>query len=305
MTYEVLIDSQFIDICSIENLTPIHNKKVLSLVNDYEDGEWMYKKFQRFIWNNISETALSNRERNSLVAKSASELSEAAQKLRLTDSDADISKGSEISEILLYGIMKEYYGALPVVPKIYYKQNSRDNAKGADSVHIVVEGNDFSLWFGESKFYNSIENARLGEIIKSVENSLQTDKIKKENSIITDVKDIEELIQDEDLRNRIKKALDTQESIDPLKHRLHVPILLLHECLITRNETELTDEYKDRIIAHHRERAEAYFAKQISTFSERLHKYSEIMFHIILFPIPEKKRIVNEFLDQANFHKNA
>lgn len=65
--------------------------------------------------------------------------------------------------------MKDHYSALPIVPKIFYKQNKKDEAKGSDSVHIVIESRDsFSLWFGESKFYNSIENARLDKIISSV-----------------------------------------------------------------------------------------------------------------------------------------
>ena len=94
--------------------------------------------------------------------------------------EADI----ELAEILLYGLMKEHYKALPVVPKIFYKQNTKDNAKGADSVHIVIEDGKYSIWFGEAKFYNSLEEARFDTIIKSVETTLQTDKLKKENSII-------------------------------------------------------------------------------------------------------------------------
>ncbi|MGY8685369.1 Hachiman antiphage defense system protein HamA [Bradyrhizobium sp. UFLA05-153] len=68
----------------------------------------------------------------------------------------------------------------PVVTKIFYKQNDQDNAKGADSVHIVVNGDDFTLWFGEAKFYNSIADARLDAVVTSVLNSLSTDKLKKE-----------------------------------------------------------------------------------------------------------------------------
>ena len=54
--------------------------------------------------------------------------------------------------------MKDYYNALPVVPKIFYKQNRNDNAKGADSVHLVLtdDMSDFSVWFGEAKFYKSL-----------------------------------------------------------------------------------------------------------------------------------------------------
>ena len=263
----------------------------------------MFEKFQNFIWDNITETSLSYKERESLVNKSHSLLKAAAQNLRLTDKDGDISKGSELAEIVLYGIMKHHYNALPVVPKIFYKQNPQDNAKGADSVHIVIEnGTDFSIWFGEAKFYNSIENARLGEIVQSVENSLQTEKIKKENSIITNVSEIDFLILDDTLRNKIKDALSTRESIDDLKPKLHIPILLLHECEITKNHTVLSDDYKTEIVEYHSKRTESYFKKQLKKFGG-LHKYSEIQFHIILFPVPSKKEIVDKFVSIADFYK--
>ena len=186
--------------------------------------------------------------------------------------------------------MKHHYKALPVVHKIFYKQNSQDNAKGADSVHIVIEdnGTDFSIWFGEAKFYNSIEDARLAVIIESVGNSLQTDKIKKENSIITNVIDINYLIENETLRNKILKALSLEESIDNLRPKLHIPILLLHECEITKTQTTLSDDYKNKIVEYHKQRSESYFKKQIKSLGG-LPMYSEINFHIILFPVPNKK----------------
>lgn len=247
---------------------------------------------------------MSYRERQSLITQPLSQLTEAAKKLRLTDKEKDISKGSELAEIILYGIMKLHFKALPVVPKIYYKQNPKDNAKGADSVHIVVNGDDFTLWFGEAKFYNSIDDTRLGSIIESVENSLKTDKIKKENSIITDLQDIDYLITDKTLRQKIKEALSTKESIDSIKPKLHIPILLLHECELTKNHSEFSDLYKQEIINHHKDRAQSYFKKQINKFGNKLHKYSDITFHIILFPVPIKDNIINEFIKIADFHQN-
>ena len=50
--------------------------------------------------------------------------------------------------------MKNHYKALSAIPKIFYKQNDNDNAKGSDSVHIVIDPNGgFQLWLGEAKFY--------------------------------------------------------------------------------------------------------------------------------------------------------
>ena len=304
LEFEILVDESFVNFVSDKKLSPVENKKVLSLINDFEDGSWRFQKFENFIWDNITETALSFKERNSLVNRNHSSLTEAAKNLRLTDKDGDIGKGSELAEIVLYGIMKHHYGALPVVPKIFYKQNSRDNAKGADSVHVVIEnGNDFSIWFGEAKFYDSIENNRLGPIVQSVEAALEKMKLKKENSIITSVSDLDDLVKNPEMNKNIRELLSPKESVDNLKPKLNIPILLLHECELTKNCNTLTEDYKQKIITHHKERVEAYFKKQIEMISS-IHKYSEIKFHVILFPVPSKDKIVEKFVSTVGFYKN-
>lgn len=193
---------------------------LFSLVNDFEDLEWNYTRFINFIFNNLMYTALSEEEREKMINQDSTRLQQACRKLRFTDSK-DKGEGSEIAEIFLYGIMNEYYHALPVVPKIFYKQNSQDPVKGADSVHIVINDNDFSLWLGEAKFYKSIEDSRLDRIVESVIDSLNTNKIKKENSIITNLQDIKKLIKDEVLLKQILLALEHDSSIDYIKTKIH------------------------------------------------------------------------------------
>lgn len=305
MNFEIILDDIFSVLTLDNSLKPIDNKKVLSIINGYEDGKWRFENFQKFIWNNIKETALSYKERQSLIKEGEdSILTEAAKNLRLAESEDDIGRGSEIAEILLYGIMKNHYKALPIVPKIFYKQNTQDNAKGSDSVHIVLEGDDkFTLWLGESKFYNTIENARLGKIIDSVKDSLSLKKLKKENSIITNVSDINEFKEiSEEQREKIKAILSQSESIDNIKPILNIPILLLHECKITQGCTHLSDEYIEEIKNYHRDRATQYFKKQIKECSD-VDMYSEIKFHIILFPVPEKEIIVEKFIKKADVYR--
>ena len=304
LKFEVLLDEAFSVVNDDTSITPAANKRVLSMVNDFEDTKWRYTHFQNFIWDNIIETALSSVERQNLSDQGHTRLTEAAKSLRLTDATKkDIGKGSELAEIVLYGIMKHHYQALPVVPKIFYKQNSKDYAKGADSVHIVVSGDDFSIWLGEAKFYNDIEDARLGTIVESVGNALQTDKLKKENSIITNVRDLDALIGDAGLKARIKTALQSQNSIDSLKPRLHIPILLLHECAITKGCTSLTGAYKASIVDFHKKRAKAYFKKQVKELGDTVAQYSDINFHVILFPVPDKSEIVKKFLAHVAHYK--
>lgn len=302
--FEVIFDDDFSSFNTDSNIDPDTNKHVVSAINDFADGHWRFDRFQKFIWDNIADTALSSAERNALSNQGFSRLVEAAKKLRLTDSDDGIGKGSELAEIVLYGIMKHHYGALPVVPKIFYKQNSQDNAKGADSVHIVINGSDFSIWMGEAKFYNDIKNARLASIVGSVGNALQSDKLAKENSIITNVNDLDHLIGDADLQSSIKACLRSGASMDDLKSRLHVPILMLHECAITKACPRLTQTYKNDVIAYHKGRAQSYFKKQVEELKANVFLYEEITFHLILFPVPEKKKIVDSFLSNVEHYKN-
>lgn len=303
--FDVLLNDTLSAFVTGADINPIANKRLLSVINDFEDKKWRFTKFQNFVWDNIVETALSAEERENLIGNDHSRLTAAAKSLRLTDSDKDdIGRGSELAEIILYGVMKNHYGALPVVPKIFYKQNSQDNAKGSDSVHIVVNGSDFSLWLGEAKFYNEIEDARLDAIVDSVEKALQTDKLKKENSIVTNIRDLDALVLDKVLRNKIKDSLKPQSSIDGLKPKLHIPILLLHECALTKGTTELTEQYRNEIRKHHKQRAQSYFKKQAAKLATKISKYSEINFHLILLPVPSKEEIVKKFLSNVEHYKS-
>lgn len=306
LEFEILLDDLLWNIDKNPASSLLKNERVVSLINDFEEGKWRYSKFQKFVWDNIVDTALSYRERQALANKPQSSLIEAAKKLRLIDLDKDqLGQGSELAEIVLYGIMKNHYKALPVVPKIFYKQNSQDHAKGADSVHIVIESDkDFSLWFGEAKFYNSIDDDRLHTIIKSIETSLQLDKLQKENSIITNLSDLGDFFQNEvPLLNEIKKMLSPESSIDLIKRKLHIPILLLHECAITARSTEMSKALKDELLKFHKERANVFFVKQIQKLKNKIHKYEEIHFHIILFPVPTKQAIVDKFVENVKHYK--
>ena len=276
-----------------ESTTPDLDKNdfLLSVINGFEDGKWRKSEFRKFIFDNIAQTGLSAEERDNLYSESPyTSLTESIKNLRLVDKDN--GKGSEIAEIVLYGIMRYHYHALPVVPKIFYKQNPNDNAKGADSVHIVLDDQgDFSLWLGEAKFYNDIADERLYDPIKSVFDTISTDRIKKENSIITNIRDLEYVIIDPNIRKKVQTILRHDTSIDEIRKRLHVPVLLLHECSKTNKATELTEAYLNDIKEYHLNRAQKYFESQNNKQKkENIHGYEHIQFHLILFPVPQKKR---------------
>lgn len=302
--FNVVIDEAFANFCEDSSLEPIDRKNLLSFCNDYEEGIWRANVFQRFVWDNVGETALSEDERQALAGDHATALSRAASRMRLTKDETAETKGagSELAEIFLYGIMRKHFGAIPAVPKIFYKQNVKDNAKGADSVHITVANDDFQIWYGEAKFYNSIENARLAEIIKSVGNSLDPDKIRKENSIITGVCQLDKYISDPHMLEELKHLLDEDTTTDRLKPKLHIPIFILHECDIVAGKNDFDDGLRDELIEHHKERANVFFKKQIEQL-QSITKYDQISFTLILFPVPNKEDILDRYISRVKEEK--
>lgn len=308
MRFEVLFDDEVVSFTG-EGVPYVGNEHLLSLANDYSDGNWHYERFNRFIWDNVAETALTYRERESCLSSPMTILSRAADRLRICD---DSGKGSELAEIFLYGIMRHYYGALSAVPKIFYKQNRNDNAKGADSVHLVVTGDkSFELWLGEAKFYKKINMGNVEGFIASVGNTLERIAIEKERSIILGISDVEDSIRAEypdnaeDLIGAIRSTLSLETSIDEIKRILHIPILLIDECNITKKARLLDGKYRDAVREFHKNRAKKFFARQVELLKGKVNLYSDIDFHLILFPIPDKDKVVGDFLAKARCLRSA
>ena len=293
--FKLLIDASLIELLS-DSKNNFSKKYLLSYLNEFESAKWRYAHFNKFLFDNLCETALSADERRKLPTNPYSAMVIAAKNLRLSE---DNGQGSELAEILLYGIMKRHYGALPVVPKIYYKQNTQDNAKGADSVHVVLEGNGkFSLWYGESKFYNNL-NSAMASAIDSIKDTITDEKLRKENSIVTSMRDLEEVVNDQELFNEIKTMLSPDTSLDKVKPILHIPILLLHECSITAQQEQMTQEYQERLKCIYKSQAQKFF-NRLNEKCSGVYLYDEITFHLILFPIPDKEQVVNRFIQQVN-----
>ena len=308
LKFEVLFDDEVISFVG-ESQTLVGNEHLLSLTNDYSDGSWHYERFNRFIWDNVAETALTYRERESCLSSPMTILSRAADRLRVCD---DNGKGSELAEIILYGIMRHYYGALSAVPKIFYKQNRNDNAKGADSVHILVTGDkSFELWLGEAKLYKKISMRNVDGFIESVGNTLERIAIEKERSIILGINDVEDSIRAEypdnaeGLMGAIRSTLSLETSIDEIRRILHIPILLIDECDVTKRSRLLDDEYRDAVREFHKNRAKKFFSRQVELLKGKVNLYSDIDFHLILFPIPDKDKVVGDFLSKARCFRST
>ena len=65
--FEVILADEFSTFNADVGIDPQTNKHVVSAINDFADGQWRFARFQKFIWDNIVDTALSSAERNALA----------------------------------------------------------------------------------------------------------------------------------------------------------------------------------------------------------------------------------------------
>ena len=112
-------------------------------------------------------------------------------------------------------------------------------------------------------------------------------------------KDIEVLVEDKEVLRKIKEALGDGVSLDDIKKQLHIPILLLHECQITKQHTGSFDDYKKAIEQEHFTIAQEFMKKQDAKL-EGIYGYNDICFHFILFPVHDKEEILRRFRGQVN-----
>lgn len=149
----------------------------------------------------------------------------------------------------------------------------------------------------------AIDDTRLTSIVTSVYNTLSTDKIKKENSIIIGINELSTLDIPDNIVLDIKKLLNKDISIDKIKPLLHIPILILHECNITSKATRLEESYIKSMRDFYIDRVNSYFKKQIEKCATDVYMYSEIKFHLMIFPVPKKSKIVEMFTNRANIFR--
>lgn len=278
---------------------------VLGISNKFINGIWSVDRFCEYLENKIILSALSHKEYESYIVELATLLRKAFERLRkvhkktLEDNkeltEEEITDG-EIGEVFLYGIMHDYYQAINLVPKIFYKQSTNDTVKGADSVHITLSNDEIGVWFGEAKFYTDIDGA-INKAIESVIKFLN-ESYDKEISISYDC------LEKEQIKNRINDAYKyslleyilKSENIDELKKYLHIPILILYEYGIIKSLKSIKELKDENIIDIFKNTSYKLLKKQAEELKKNnIFKYESIKFHVILLPYTDKKEIMYKF----------
>lgn len=145
-------------------------------------------------------------------------------------------------------------------------------------------------------------------VIKSIKDNLSDEIILNEARIIANPHELDNLakhhnIQTSTLTN-FKKIINGNINLDELKSILHVPISIIYDCNYTKSIEEITDDYKTAIKNFHKKNGNK-ISEKIKKLSNEITYIDRIKFHIILFPVPDKKEIMSKINQIFRSYRNA
>lgn len=253
------------------------NPSVSGLCVGYELGNWRVSQFADHIMEWLPEFALTYSEVQSIHSGNMVALiREAARKVYKTKK---FQNRGEFGEIFLHAAIRQVFGSLPAISKIYYKSTRNETVKGFDAVHVVLSKEGLELWLGEAKFYNEI-NAAIRDVTEELQAHIERDYLRDEFVLISGKIDANWPYADE-----LKKLLSPNTSLDQVFRRACIPVLLTYDSPCISNHKEYSEfyntEFQQEIIAYHK------------TFSsKKLPK--NITIHLILLPLEAKEKLISE-----------
>lgn len=258
---------------------------------DYEEGKWNYQQFMTWIKQHIAEYALSPQEIRE-VRKNPTQFFEAVERASrmVYGSKAKTKKRGEIGEIILHGLIYDIYKTRPVISKIYLKTARNDTVKGFDCVHSLANEDVLeSLWLGEAKFYKRIDSA-ITEAVESVKTLIDKTQLRNEFMVITNTigNDQDPVIQ------QVKKLLHPSTSLDDIKPKICVPVLLTYESPVVNGATSIDQTFLDSL------------DKEVQAHLEKFMQASsgiDLDIHVFVFSLHQKQDLINEFDRQLKAHQ--
>lgn len=241
----------------------------------YESGQWRCEQLARHVIDWLPEFVLPPEEHENVnVGNCMEHIRRAARTVYTTEK---YQKRGEFGELLLYAILRQFYGTIPAIAKLYFKTATNDTVKGFDAVHVVANGTDLELWLGEVKLYTSVSKA-IHDVVEELHAHFKSNYLRDEFLLITNK-------LDDSMPHAavLRSLLDENTSLDQVFTQIRVPVLLTYDSKSLANHTSVCDAFRTALEAEAR-KAHAAFAAAGPP--------PDITIHLILLPLNTKGSLV-------------
>lgn len=252
------------------------NPSIIGLCVGYEKGQWRNTQFTNHIMEWLPEFCLTHSEIEGVHSGNMVALIRAAAK-KVYQSGKFKNRG-EFGEVFLHAAIRQVFGSLPAISKIYYKSARNETVKGFDAVHVVSATDGLELWLGEAKFYDDVKRA-IRDVIAELQLHTEVDYLRDEFLLLAGKIDPNWPHAD-----ALKKLISPNTSLDVVFKRACIPVLLTYDSKCVSNHAECTADYikefKDEISEYHK------------VFSSKV--LPSVSIHLFLLPLHKKKELIIE-----------
>jgi|AntDeeMinimDraft_5_1070356.scaffolds.fasta_scaffold05186_2 hypothetical protein len=247
---------------------------LLGLCVGYELGSWREKQLADHAMEWLPEFALTHRELEGIESSNLVKLMRrAAANVYATEK---FQKRGEFGELLLHAAIRQVFGSLPAISKIYYKTARNDTVKGFDAVHVVPGDEGLELWLGEVKFYKDINKA-ISDVVQELHDHTQRDYLKDEFLLITGKID-----ESWPHSHELKSLLSPNTSLDDVFSKAVIPVLLTYNSKCVGEYEACSSEYCMQFEAEVRH----YYDK----FANQ--KLPNVTIELFLMPLSDKQSLI-------------
>lgn len=241
----------------------------------YERGYWRAEQFADHVMEWLPEFALNYAELKSVQPGNMAQLLRQAAKT-VYQSEKFKNRG-EFGELFLHIAIRQVFGSLPAISKIFYKSSPNDPVKGFDAVHVVGPPDNMELWLGEAKFYHDFARA-VHDVAAELEKHMETDFLRNEFVLIRGKID-----PSWPHAQRLKELLSRNKPLDQIFTRACIAVLLTYDSACLKAHTICDRAYK-RAFEDEMRKNHLHFKKQSLPGS--------ITIHLILLPLNTKRELI-------------
>ena len=243
----------------------------------YELGEWRASQFASHIMEWLPEFALTYSEIEGIHSGNMVALiREAAKKVYKSEK---FKNRGEFGEIFLHAAVRQVFGSLPAISKIFYKTANNETVKGFDAVHVVAGEDGLELWLGEAKFYTEINRA-IRDVVEELKAHTERDYLRDEFVLIAGKIDENWPYADE-----LKKLLSPNTSLDQVFKQVCIPVLLTYDSPCVAGHNECSEDYVAAFTEEVRQHYETFSSKELP---------EDITIHLFLLPLQAKVSLIAE-----------
>lgn len=244
----------------------------------FEGGKWRCKPLAFHLAEWLPDYALPEEELRVTHANSLLKLNEAAVRVYTSQK---YQKRGEAGEIALHAVCREFFGTIPISPRVFYKSASNDPVKAFDMVHVrFPDTGDLEIWLGESKLYADSASA-ISEAIASVRQHVEGGFLSNQKMLLGP-----QVPKTTPRYEEIARIFAKQESLDTLLEASVFVIGILSNSSAAAGAKKICAEYKGKV-------AEELDA--LDAAIERSGLKSHINIFLLYVPLASKADLVSEF----------